>query len=128
MVSISTPSIAQSTTSATASATTAGAADGGKLTGVAKQFEAIFVRQMLAAARKTSFGGEDSLLGGKGMDTFRQMQDERFADIASDTGAFGLGKMIETHLARLLGNQQATQTADAATSTGTGDTAAQQGA
>lgn len=124
MVSISTPSL----TSTTASATEAGAAAGGKLTGVAKQFEAIFIRQMLAAARKTSFGGEDSLMGGKGMDTFRQMQDERFADIASDTGAFGLGKMIETHLARLLGNDQATKAADATTAADSADTAAKQGA
>jgi flagellar protein FlgJ len=124
MTTISTPTIA----STTASATTAGAADGGKLTGVAKQFEAIFVRQMLAAARKTSFGGEESLLGGKGMDTFRQMQDERFADIASDTGAFGLGKMIETHLARLLGNDEAAKTADATNTADSADTAVKQGA
>lgn len=128
MVSISTPPIAQSTSAVTASATEAGAAAGGKLTGVAKQFEAIFIRQMLAAARKTSFGGEDSLLGGKGMDTFRQMQDERFADIASDTGAFGLGKMIETHLARLLGNDEAAKAADATKAADSADTAAKQGA
>lgn len=132
MVSISTPSIAQSTATSTAtgtaSANPAGAADGGKLTGVAKQFEAIFIRQMLAAARKTSFGGEDSLMSGKGMDTFRQMQDEQFADIASDTGAFGLGKMIETHLARLLGNDQATKAADATSTADTAATAAKQGA
>ncbi|MEJ5977511.1 rod-binding protein [Novosphingobium sp. PS1R-30] len=124
MTTISTPTIA----STTASATTAGAADSGKLTGVAKQFEAIFIRQMLAAARKTSFGGEDSLMGGKGMDTFRQMQDERFADIASDTGAFGLGKMIETHLARLLGNDEAAKTADATNTADSADTAVKQGA
>ena len=128
MVAISTPTTASTAASAGTSATAAGAADGGKLTGVAKQFEAIFVRQMLAAARKTSFGGEESLLGGKGMDTFRQMQDERFADIASDTGAFGLGKMIETHLARLLGNEQATQTADATASADSAGAATKQGA
>ena len=127
MVSISTPAIAQVATSAT----DAGTAAAGKLTGVAKQFEAIFIRQMLAAARKTSFGGEDGLIGGKGMETFRQMQDERFADIASDTGAFGLGKMIETHLARLLGTEQPAQTATApatATAAAATDTTTQQGA
>lgn len=73
-----------------------------QLKAAAKQFEAIFVRQMLAAARKTQFGGEDALFSGQGLDTFRQMQDEKFAEIASDTGAFGLGKMIEAHLARML--------------------------
>ena len=55
---------------------------------------------MLAAARKTNLGGEDNIFSSQGLDTFRQMQDDRFADIASETGVFGLGKMIETHLAK----------------------------
>lgn len=76
------------------------AGDREKLTAAAKQFEAIFVRQMLAAARQTDFG--DDLFGGQGMDTFRQMQDERFADIASQTGALGLAKIIEARLAQFL--------------------------
>lgn len=69
-----------------------------QLAKAARQFEAIFVRQMLSEARKTNLGG-DSLLGGQGMDTFRQMQDDRFADLAADTGAFGLARMIEAQLA-----------------------------
>jgi flagellar protein FlgJ len=69
-----------------------------KLAGAAKQFEAIFLRQMLSAARKTDFGGE-KLLGGQGVDTFRTMQDEHFADIAAGTGTFGLAAMIEKQLA-----------------------------
>ena len=68
-----------------------------KLAGAAKQFEAIFLRQMLAAARKADFG--EPLLDGQAMDTFRTMQDEHFADIAAETGAFGIGKMIEAQLA-----------------------------
>jgi len=71
-----------------------------KLAFAAKQFEAIFVRQMLAAARKADFG--ESIFGGQAMDTFRQMQDERFADIASQTGAFGLASVLEAQLARHL--------------------------
>ncbi|MBA4161967.1 MAG: flagellar biosynthesis protein FlgJ [Novosphingobium sp.] len=71
-----------------------------QLAQAAQQFEAIFVRQMLAAARKSEFGGE--LLGGQALDTFRQMQDEHFADLAAKQGSFGLGKMIETHLAAQL--------------------------
>ena len=55
------------------------------------------MRQMLAEARKSHFGGED-LLGGQGMDTFRQMQDERFADIAAERGSFGLAKMIAAQM------------------------------
>ena len=73
------------------------ASDHVKLAGASKQFEAIFVRQMLAAARKSSFG--DDNFGGQGIETFRQMQDERFADIAAESGAFGLGRTIEAQLA-----------------------------
>lgn len=91
---------------------TAPSSDSEKLSGVAKQFEAIFLRQMLAAARKTNLGGEDNVFSGQGMDTFRQMQDDRFADIASETGAFGLGKMIQAHLAKFA------KAAGAATDTG----------
>lgn len=72
-----------------------------QLAKAAQQFEAIFVRQMLAAARKTDFGG-DSPLGGSKIDTFRQMQDDRFADLAAERGTFGLAKMIEAQLARQL--------------------------
>ena len=71
-----------------------------QLARAAKQFEAIFVRQMLSAARKADFGGD--LLGGQGMDTFRTMQDERFAEIAAETGAFGMARMIEAQLAARL--------------------------
>ncbi len=87
----------------------AGASESDKLAGVAKQFEAIFLRQMLASARKTDFG--DTTFSSQGMETFRQMQDERFADIASQTGAFGLAKMIETHLARFVHPDTAADTA-----------------
>ncbi len=69
----------------------------------ARGFEAIFVRQMLNAARKADFGSDDALMGGQGMDTFRQMQDERFAEIAAEQGSFGLAKMIEAQLARQVG-------------------------
>ena len=69
-----------------------------KLTKVAQQFEAIFVRQMLAEARKSHLAGEGDTLGGQGMDTFRQMQDDRFADIAAERGSFGLAKMIEAQI------------------------------
>jgi flagellar protein FlgJ len=98
MTPVASPLLASTTTDVASAASSAR----DKLAGVAKQFEAIFLRQMLAAARKTNFEGEDGLDSGQGMDTFTQMQDERFADIAADTGAFGLGKMIETHLARFL--------------------------
>jgi len=90
MTPLSTPLLA------TGSLSASHGTDRAQLAHAAKQFEAIFVRQMLAAARKTDFGGD--MLGGEGLQTFRAMQDEHFADIASDTGAFGLAKMIEKQL------------------------------
>lgn len=71
-----------------------------KLSAVARQFEAIFVRQMLAAARKADFG--DPLLGGQALDTFRTMQDEHFADMAAKAGSFGFAAQIEAQLARFV--------------------------
>lgn len=77
--------------------------DRDRLAAAAKQFEAIFVRQMLSQARKADFG--EPLLGGQGIDTFRTMQDERFADLAAESGAFGLAKQIEAQLAQHLGKE-----------------------
>jgi flagellar protein FlgJ len=71
-----------------------------KLAGAAKEFEAIFVRQMLAAARQANFG--DELFGSGAIDTFREMQDSQLADLAAKTGTLGLAKQIEAHLARLI--------------------------
>jgi len=81
-----------------------------QLAEVAKQFEAIFVRQMLSAARKTDFGSE--MFGGQAMDTFRQMQDEHFADVASQTGVLGLATVIEAQLARFLSPESAADASD----------------
>lgn len=73
-----------------------------KIHGAAQQFEAIFVRQMLAEAHKADFGkglfGDDSSVS-QGLETFQQMQDGRFADILSAKDAFGFAKLIERQLA-----------------------------
>lgn len=78
-----------------------GATDREKLHATAKQFEAIFVRQMLAAARKTDFGGGD-VFGSQAMDTFRQLQDEHFADLTAASGTLGMASIIEAQMARYL--------------------------
>ena len=49
----------------------------------------------------SDFGG--GLFDSEAMQTFRQMQDEQFADIASRTGAFGIAAAIEAQLAARLG-------------------------
>ncbi|MET0250674.1 MAG: rod-binding protein [Novosphingobium sp.] len=72
-------------------------ADRAALAKAAQGFEAIFVRQMLAAARQASFG--DSLFDSRATETFRDMQDARFADLAAQSGALGLARQIEAQLA-----------------------------
>lgn len=88
---------------ATGSLTQSHGTDRDKLAAAARQFEAIFVRQMLAQARKADFG--EPLFGGQALDTFRTMQDEHFADIAGKTGALGLASQIEAQLARFVGGK-----------------------
>lgn len=83
---------------APASLTPSHGSDREQLAEAARKFEAIFLRQMLDAARKADFGAP--LLGGEGLKTFRTMQDEHFADLASKSGAFGLAAAIEAQLAR----------------------------
>jgi flagellar protein FlgJ len=80
----------------------AAGSDRARLAEAARQFEAIFLRQMLAAADKADFGGEE-LFGGQGEETFREMRDARFAEVASSTGAIGLAASIEAQLARFVG-------------------------
>ena len=58
---------------------------------------------MLSSARAAKLGGDDPLFGGQGLETFQQMQDERFADIAAKSGALGFAKSIETQLSALAG-------------------------
>lgn len=64
----------------------------------AKNFEAIFLRQMLSAARDSSIRSD--LFGSNGSDTFKQMRDDAFADIASERGVLGLANMIELQLSK----------------------------
>lgn len=77
-----------------------------KLSCAAKQFEAIFVRQMLSAARASNFGDDDVF--GKMDQTFVQLRDDRFAEIASQTDALGFARQIENHLAALLPKETGT--------------------
>lgn len=78
------------------------ARDAARLRQAAQGFEAMFVRQMLSAARAASLAGKDPLFGGQSQETFAAMRDERFAEIAATTGAFGLAKQLETQFARVL--------------------------
>ena len=72
-----------------------------QLRDAARQFEAIFVRQLLSTARAADFGGNE-LFGGAGEDTFRDMQDAHFADLAAKSDMIGLASSIEAQLARFV--------------------------
>lgn len=75
-----------------------------RLVDAATKFEAIFARHMLAAARQAKFD-DGGLFSSQANDTFRQMMDERFADILAESGALGFGKTIEKQLAAQAGLQ-----------------------
>lgn len=62
----------------------------------AQQFEAIFLRQMIASMRAPSIG--DDLFGSDASNQFRDMSDARLAD--SMAGQFGIAALIETQLAK----------------------------
>lgn len=121
-------SIAFDTLSAASSGSSIPATDQDKLKATAKQFEALFLRQMLAAARKSDFGGSD-LFGSQAMDTFNQMQDEHFADIAAQTGVLGFASLIEAQVSRFLPQQDTAAAGDptAAASTAAASTDASAG-
>ena len=73
----------------------------------AQAFEAILMRQMLASARSTDFGGNDLFEGGD--DTFTEMREERFADLTAKSGQLGCADAIERQLARFLPQENVTQ-------------------
>lgn len=70
----------------------------------AQGFEAIMIRRMLETARAANFA-EDSPLTGGGLKQFEKMRDEHFAEIASQSGAFGFARSIEDQLAQFVGDR-----------------------
>lgn len=81
-----------------AAPSTGAADDSAQLREVAQQFEAIFLRQMLTAARNSSLG-ENDLFSSQGEDSFAEMRDAQFADLAARSGMLGFGASIEKQLA-----------------------------
>jgi len=76
-------------------------ADRAALREAAEGFEAIMLRKLFESARASSFAEETPLTGG-GMEQWRTMRDEHFADIAAKSGAFGFARSIEAQLAQHL--------------------------
>lgn len=86
-----------------------------QLKAAAKQFEAIFTRQMLKSTRDAKLC-DDDLFGSDATDQFRDMQDGNLADQLAGKGAIGI--------ADLLVRQFQARVAKPAAATGAGDTTA----
>lgn len=63
-----------------------------KLKAVAKQFEAVFLRQMIGSMRQAKLS--DDIMGSDATDQFREMQDSHVADDLASKGALGIADML----------------------------------
>ena len=62
--------------------------------------EAMFLRQMLAAARQTSLAGEDDLFAADSGAHFAEMRDAAFAEIAAKADTLGLSRFFAETLGK----------------------------
>jgi len=81
------------TTPAASPATTpAASAQKAALAKVAKDFEAVFLRQMIGSMRQATLA--DGTFDSSASDQFRDMQDSRLADSMAATGGFGVAQLL----------------------------------
>lgn len=66
--------------------------DAQALKAAARQFEAVFLRQMIGSMRSASLG--DGLLDSSASDQFRDLSDARTADAMAEKGALGIAEML----------------------------------
>ena len=76
----------------TSAATVSPAAQKDGLAKVAKQFEAVFLRQMIGSMRQATLA--DGVFDSSASDQFRDMQDSRMADSMADSGGFGVAQLL----------------------------------
>ncbi|MHA3794796.1 rod-binding protein [Rhizorhabdus wittichii] len=95
-----------------------------QLKAAAKQFEAIFTRQMLKSTRDAKLC-DDDLFGSDATDQFRDMQDSNLADQLANKGAIGIADLLVRQFqarvakpAATTGSTDAAATADAAKADG----------
>ena len=67
-------------------------AEKAQLKEVAKQFEAIFLRQMIGTMRQS--GGGEGIFDSSATEQFRDMSDARTADSMAEKGALGIAEML----------------------------------
>lgn len=82
-----------------------------------KQFEAVFVGMMMKSMRSAHLSSE--LFESKGLDTFREMQDQKVAQSMADTAPLGIGKAMVDFLAKAQAAQESAATATATATEGT---------
>lgn len=63
-----------------------------KLKAVAKQFEAVFMRQMIGSMRQAKLS--DDIAGSDATDQFSEMQDSHIADDLAGKGVLGISDML----------------------------------
>ena len=63
-----------------------------------KQFESVFVGMMMKSMRQAHLSNE--LFESKGLDTFREMQDQKVAQSMADTAPLGIGKAMVDFLSK----------------------------
>jgi peptidoglycan hydrolase FlgJ len=63
-----------------------------------QDFEALFIKQMLDAMRKTIPKQDDMLSGGLGQDMYQDMLYDEYAKKMASTAQFGLAEMIYTQV------------------------------
>lgn len=94
-----------------------------QLKAAAKQFEAIFTRQMMKSMRDAKLS-EDDLFGSDATDQFRDMQDSNFADNLAGKGALGIADLLVRQFQSRVSKTAPTAQADGAAATTTGGTTA----
>jgi flagellar protein FlgJ len=82
-----------------------------------KQFEAVFTGMMLKSMRQAHLASE--LFESKGIDTFREMQDQKIAQSMADHAPIGIGKAMVDFLAKSQADAEKTAAAQQAVTNGT---------
>ena len=71
-----------------------GAADDAQLREVSRQFEALFIEQILEGMRKTVDTSHNPLKGGLAQDVFEDMLYREYAQLISKTGSLGIAELV----------------------------------
>ncbi|MBA4748704.1 MAG: rod-binding protein [Sphingopyxis sp.] len=91
-----TPALPPTTVATAATLAPTAAASDAQMRQAAEAFEAIILRQMLAAVRQGRLA--DDVFGSGAADNFREVADARLADTLAARRSFGIADMVERQL------------------------------